>query len=172
MKPFLVLAGLAFSIASMHGSAAVPTRELDAFARRSEDFGEALCMQVTLPDSLPVLGDKYVDDETLLRLRDELAPVISDTMKLPGHPRRALQVVSAHVPVPDYAAWWPLTADSVALFWRFGPDRAVYVAAALGGDGEVSGRLFLHVGARHEGPIAFRATHVLCITSRAAPRTS
>jgi hypothetical protein len=163
MKLFLVLAGLGFSIASMHGSAAVSTRELDGITRRSEELGGTLCMQVTLPESLPGLGDNYIDDKTLLRLRDELAPVISDTTKLPGHPRRALQVISAHVPAPDYAAWWPRPADSVALFWRFGLGRGVYVAAAPSGDGDLSGHLFLTVGARHEGPIAFRAKRVACI---------
>ena len=163
MKLFLVLAGVSFSIASMHGSAAVPTRALDAITPRSEELGGTLCMQVMLPDSLPVLGDQYIDDQTLLRLCDELAPVISDTTKLPGHPRRALQVISAHVPAPDYAAWWPRPADSVALFWRFGLGRGVYVAAALGGGGDLSGYLFLTVGARHEGPIAFRAKRVTCI---------
>jgi hypothetical protein len=163
MKLFYVLAGLGFSIASMDGSAAGPTRELDVITRRSQALGGTLCMQVTLPDSLPVLGDHYIDDKTLLRLRDELAAVISDTTKLPGHPRRALQIINAHVPAPDYAAWWPLRADSVALFWRFGLARGVYVAAALGGDGDLTGHLFLTVGALHEGPIAFRAKRVACI---------
>ena len=122
-----------------------------------------LCMRVMLPNSLPVLGDQYVDSETILRLRDEFAPIISDTTKLPGHPRRVLEVRSAQVPAPDYAAWWTRPADSVALFWRFGVGRAVYVAAAIGSDGDVSGRLFLTVGARREGPIAFRAKRHACV---------
>lgn len=167
MKLILVVAGLGFSIASMYSSASVPTGELGAITWRSEKLGGMLCMQVTLPDSLPVFGDHYIDDETLLRLSDELAPVISDTTKLPGHPRRALQVIGAHVPPPDYAAWWPHAADSVALFWRFGLGRGVYVAAALNRDGDLSGHLFLTAGTRHDGPIAFRAKRVACITSAA-----
>jgi hypothetical protein len=168
MSLLLIVAGLGFSIASIHGSAAVPTSKLHAITRRYEELGGTLCMRVTLPDSLSVLGDHYIDDKTLLRLRDELAPIISDTTKLPGHPRRALQVINAHVPAPDYAAWWPRTADSVALFWRFGLGRGVYVAAALSGDGDLSGHLFLTVRARHEGPIAFRAKRVACIMPPAA----
>jgi hypothetical protein len=168
MKLFLVLAGLSFSIACRHGSAAVPTRELGPISPRPQELGRIVCMHVMLPDSLPVLGDDYLDDRTLLRLRDELAPVISDTTKLPGHPRRALQLVSDRVPAPDYAAWWPRTADSVALFWRFGLGRGVYVAAAQTGDGEFRGHLFLTVGARHEGPMAFRAKRIACIVPPAA----
>jgi hypothetical protein len=161
MKLPPVLAGLGF-IASMHGTA-VSTREVHAIARRSEESGVKMCMQVMLPDSLPVLGDHYIDNRTLLRLGDELAPIISDTTNLPGHPRLVLQVMNAHVPRPDYAAWWPRTADSLALFWRFGPGRGVYIAAALSGEGDLSGHLFLSVGGRHEGPIVFRAKRVACI---------
>ncbi len=167
MKLLLVLACLSFRIASLHGSTASATRELSAITEHSGEFVDTLCMRVTLPDSLSVLSDHYIDDKTLLRLRDEWAPVISDTTKLPGHPRRALQVLGAHVPAPDYAAWWPTKPDSVALFWRFGIGRGVYIAAGLD-DGDLSGRLFLTVGARHEGPIAFRAERVVCITPPAA----
>jgi len=168
MKLFFVLAGVGFSVASMGRSGTLPAKELEAIAWRFEELGGALCMQVTLPDSVPLLGDQYVDENMLLRLRDDLAPVIGDTTKLPGHPRMALQVISTHAPRPDYAAWWPVSADSVALFWRFGIGRSVYVAAALGGDGDLSGRLFLTVGARHEGPIAFGAKRVACVMPPAA----
>ncbi len=164
MKLFLVLAGLSVSLASMYGRAAFLTRELDASMARFRESGWIMCTQVTLPDSLPVGGDHYIDNKTFLRLSNELAPVISDTTKLPGHPRRALQVRSARVPIPDYAAWWPRAGDSVALFWRFGLSRGVYVAAALNGDGDLIGHVFLTVGARREGPIAFRSKRVACIT--------
>jgi hypothetical protein len=167
MKLVLVLACLSFGIAPLHRSTAFATTEFSAIAEHSGEFVDTLCMRVMLPDSLLVLSDHYIDDKTLLRLRDELAPVISDTTKLPGHPRRALQVLGARVPAPDYAAWWPTRPDSVALFWRFGFGRAVYVAAALG-DGDLSGRLFLTVGERHEGPIAFSAERVACMTPPAA----
>jgi hypothetical protein len=123
---------------------------------------DTLCLQVAQPDSLPVFGDNYIDARTLLRLRDDLAPVISDTTKLSGHPRRALQVTGARIPAPDYAAWWRHTADSVALFWRFGLGTGVYVAAAQSGEDDLDGHLFLTIGARHSGPIAFRAKHVAC----------
>jgi hypothetical protein len=167
MKLFSILASVGFIIA-MGRSGALSSKELEAHTLRFEESGGALCMQVTLPDSLPVLVDQYIGENTLLRLRDDLAPVIGDTTKLPGHPRMALQLISAHAPPPDYAAWWPVSADSVALFWRFGIGRSVYVAAALNGDGDLSGRLFLTVGARHEGPIAFGAKHVACIMPPAA----
>ena len=165
MKLFFVLASVGVSIASMGRGGAIPSKALDAIARR---LGESLCMQVRLPDSLPVLGDHYIDENTLLRLRDDFAPVIGDTTKLPGHPRLALQVITPHASPPDYAAWWPVAADSVALFWRFGIGRSVYAAAALDGDGDLSGRLFLTVGARHEGPIAFGAKRVACVVPPAA----
>jgi hypothetical protein len=157
-----------FIIASTSRSGAVPTKEREANTLRFQQSGGALCMQIVLPDSLPLLVDQYVDENTLLRLRDDLAPVIGDTTKLPGHPRMALQLISSHAPRPDYAAWWPVAADSVALFWRFGTGRSVYVAAALDGNGDLSGRLFLTVGARHEGAIAFGAKHVACIMPPAA----
>ena len=164
----LILAGLSFSAALPLGYAAVPLGELRAVKPTRQQSPGTLCTQVALPVSLPLVGDPYIDDKTVLRLEQALAPVISDTANLPGHPRRALQVVVPNARTPDYAAWWPRNVDSLALFWRFGAYRAVYVATAVSREGNLSGRLFLTIGARHEGPIPFRANHVACITPPAA----
>lgn len=160
-KISLLFAGLA-SIASTYRTTILPARELDSLSRRTSPLAGTICLEVLRPDSLPGLGDHSMVYRTLLRLREDLAPVISDTTKLPGHPRLALQVARADASPPDYAAWWPLAADSVALFWRFGIGRGVYVAAAVRGDGDLSGRLFLTVGPRHEGPIVFSAKQLAC----------
>ncbi|MFL6307917.1 MAG: hypothetical protein ACJ72H_30660 [Candidatus Sulfotelmatobacter sp.] len=168
MRLFLILASVGYGISSMVGGATVPTKERESPTGQLQYSGATLCMHVTMPDSLPGLADYYIDENTFLRLRDELAPAIGDTTKLPGHPRSALQVESTHVPAPDYAAWWPLSADSLALYWRFGLGRGIYVAAGIGDEGDLSGRLFLSVRGRHEGPIAFGAKRVACTMPLAA----
>jgi len=133
---------------------------------RSAQTAGPVCVTATLPVQLSLLAGQYLADTTLLQLRDDLAPIISDTRKLPGHPRRQLTVLSAGVPSPDYAAWWPTGADSIVLFWRFALGRGVYVAAAVNRAGDLHGRLFLTIGARREGPLVFTAKRVACFASR------
>jgi hypothetical protein len=133
---------------------------------RSADTASPLCIRATFPEQRSVLASQYLADTILLQLREEFAPIISDTAKMLGHPRRQLAVLSPGAPPPDYAAWWPSATDSIVLFWRFAVGRGVYVAAAVNRFGELHGRLFLTIGARREGPIVFTAKRVACLAGR------
>lgn len=125
----------------------------------------SLCAQAMFSPQRSLLAHEYLADTTILELRPELAPIISDTTRLWGHPRRLLHVSDLPREIIDYAAWWPLAPDSVALFWRFGLGRGVFVAADVSKTGDLSGRLFLHAALRHEGPIPFNAKRVVCPAS-------
>jgi hypothetical protein len=83
---------------------------------RSADTASRLCIRATFPERRSVLASQYLADTILLQLREEFVPIISDTAKVLGHPRRQLAVLSPGAPPPDYAAWWPTATDSIVLF--------------------------------------------------------
>jgi len=151
----------AFTLASVLVGGFVP-----GTVARSADTAGPVCMRATFPEQLSLLAGQYLADTIFLQLREEFAPIISDTTRLSGHPRRQLAVLSPGAPPPDYAAWWPTATDSIALFWRFGVGRGVYVAAAADRWGDLHGRLFLTIGARREGPLVFTGKRVACLAGR------
>jgi hypothetical protein len=151
----------AFTLASVLVAGIVP-----GTVTRSADTASPVCLRAAFPEQLSLLAGQYLAGTIILQPRDELAPIISDTTKMPGHPRRQLTVLRPGAPPPDYAAWWPTATDSIALYWRFGVGRGVYVAAAADRWGDLHGRLFLTIGARREGPLVFTAKRVACFVGR------
>lgn len=121
-----------------------------------------VCMLVEFPQPLSAVARDYLADGIVLKLHDDLAPIIGDTTKMPGHPRRLVTVLAFGLPATDYAAWWPRARDSVAIMWRFRLNRGAYVAAAVLPTGDLDGRLFLTLGQHHEPVIPFRARRVRC----------